>query len=797
MERGTTDVRVDLHVHSAWSNKPFSWFLRNAKAAECYTPAEKVYEIAMRRGMNLVTLSDHDVIYGALELKEKWPENTFISEEVSARFPEDGCIVHTIALDISEAQHDELQRLRRNIYELTSYMHQEGIQYFWCHPLSQVNNRLTKAHIERCLLMFRTLELRNGTRDTVHETRLVTVVEGITPSLLQRWAERHPQAPAINMTGDYAFVGGSDDHGSMAIARAYTTFEGQPTAASLTQALKNRTTQPGGEHGQAATLAHNCYGVLSGFVKSTGQLRLSGEGSEPSTSMLMTLAKYKGWLDEAGGSLDIDSMYESGHTSSYQHQMRTAADFALVSGWRAALERVMGELSRGRPADAADGVSDIIKAVLIELPYLLAARYHVRDRTGANRFADQLGFGSAIESPRVAVLTDSVDHINGVALGLRRLAGEARRWDLRLDLVAAGQVHETTVDSDGIVRIPSIYEHRLQEYPEHAWSVPHVPSLLRYIADHEIELVQCSTPGPMGVAGLIAARLTGIPVIGQYHTDLPEYALRLSGDPAAGNIVKAAVAWFYRQMDTVLVPSDWIAELMRSFGVSPAKIRKIPRGIDLSLFRPDRRNPLIWQRYGLGNELKVLYVGRISKEKNLDSLIRAFTSVSTAAPTARLILVGDGPHLGELRRTAGQARVMFTGPITGEELAQLYASADVFVFPSETETFGNAVVEAQAAGLPVIVANKGAVGEHVIDGITGLIVDASDPLQLQRQILRLLADPDLRARMGTAGQHHARRRFDMTEAVRGTFREYARILSEVLAPSAPPKPEPQLRSVRA
>src|SRR3954465_9512987 len=113
----TTDVKVDLHVHSCFSGPQTSWLLQLAGASECYTSPKRVYELAQARGMNLVTICDHDEIAGALELRAMY-DNTFISEEVSAKFPDDDCVVHVMALDIDEAKHREIQRLRRNIYEL-------------------------------------------------------------------------------------------------------------------------------------------------------------------------------------------------------------------------------------------------------------------------------------------------------------------------------------------------------------------------------------------------------------------------------------------------------------------------------------------------------------------------------------------------------------------------------------------------------------------------------------------------------------------------------------------------------
>ena len=182
---------------------------------------------------------------------------------------------------------------------------------------------------------------------------------------------------------------------------------------------------------------------------------------------------------------------------------------------------VAASLAAIAPA-AADGLPAFAKNLLFELPYLLAHRYHLRDRRGADRFAGELGLRPVTKArPRVAVFTDTLDDVNGVALGLRRLQREATRAGLDLRVVGAGRVPRTTFGDDGTVQLPSVYEHRLAEYPDIAWTVPHLPALLRFLEDEDIDLVQCSTPGPVGLAALAAARLAGLPVIGQFHTDVP------------------------------------------------------------------------------------------------------------------------------------------------------------------------------------------------------------------------------------------------------------------------------------
>jgi glycosyltransferase involved in cell wall biosynthesis len=799
-EMGTNvnTVKVDLHCHSSWSNAPYSWFLRSANAAECYTDPKKVYEIATSRGMTMVTLTDHDSIGGALELASRY-DNVFLSEEVSGRFPEDGCVVHLITLHITEAQHEELQRLRRNIYELIAYLDQQKITYFWCHPLSQVNRRQTRSHLERCFLMFRTLELRNGTRDAAHERELLRLTGRITPAILERWAERHPKVPFINRDAQYAFVGGSDDHGGMAIARAYTSFEGENTAAALIDAIATGRIEPRGHAAHSETLAHNCYGVAAGYFAHSGQLgtRAPKPAPEPtaSVSLLGTLARYKQLFEQTGSRLSVERLTREGHTDEYQSELRRGAEVAFVRGWRDIGDRIAGAVGGGRAAEAADAVADMLKAAMLELPYILAARYHARDRSEARRFSEELLYhGVASRMPRIAVLSDTVDDVNGVALGLRRVMAEARRHGFHFRLVGVGAGERTDIDADGLVRLPGIFTHRLADYPDYAWSVPHLPALLHFLVEEEIDLIQCSTPGPIGFAGLLAARLTGIPVIGQYHTDVPEYAARITGDPTVGALVGSIVGWFFRNLDQVLVPSRFVAELVTGMGVAADRVHRIPRGIDLDLFSPRHHDPGAFAGYGFAGHPTLLYVGRVSREKGLDNLAAAFQRVHAEMPEARLVVVGDGPYRSALERLVPAGTAAFPGFLRGEALARAYASADLFVFPSETETFGNVVVEAQASGLPVVLSGRGAAHEQVQGGVTGLVAEARDHGAFAAAILRLLRDAKLRSSMSDAAVELARG-YRMDEAFRGTFREYARILAGDRRPTGPaPVPEQHTRA---
>lgn len=374
---------------------------------------------------------------------------------------------------------------------------------------------------------------------------------------------------------------------------------------------------------------------------------------------------------------------------------------------------------------------------------------------------------STVDRTHVAVVSDTLDAIDGLALGLRRLASAAADASLSLTLVGPGDGSRVRVDDDGVVRLPTWVRPRLRVYPEYRWGVPRARHLHGWLESAQVDVVQCATPGPMGVAGLATARTLGLPVVAQYHTEVSEYAARMWRRPRVGDAVGEMVGWFYRQADLCLAPSRFIVERLAGYGVDRARIAIVPRGTDLALFHPRRRDRRVLARWGLEDRPVVLYVGRLSREKNLDTLLRAFELVRATHPTAALLLVGDGPQASELTGDG----VVRAGWLRGEELAAVYASADVFAFPSETETYGNVVVEAQASGLPVIVAAAGAAHENVVDGTTGRVVHGRSLAALAGALRQLLTDAEARARMGEAAHHHAQR-FDLHAAARETFALY-------------------------
>ena len=212
------------------------------------------------------------------------------------------------------------------------------------------------------------------------------------------------------------------------------------------------------------------------------------------------------------------------------------------------------------------------------------------------------------------------------------------------------------------------------------------------------------------------------------------------------------VLWYYAQLDWIYVPSRSTGEELALKGLRPERLRLFPRGIDIQRFHPSHRDPAFMEAYAERKSLKLLYVGRISKEKNLPLLVEVFKALCRDMKNLSLIVVGDGPYLETMKEELKETPCVFTGYLKGEPLEKIYASSDLFVLPSTTDTFGNVVLEAQASGVPVVVTDKGGPQENIIPGKTGLIVPADDGPAMLEAVRLLLKEPFRLTVMGKAAR---------------------------------------------
>jgi glycosyltransferase involved in cell wall biosynthesis len=253
----------------------------------------------------------------------------------------------------------------------------------------------------------------------------------------------------------------------------------------------------------------------------------------------------------------------------------------------------------------------------------------------------------------------------------------------------------------------------------------------------------------LGATGVQIARSTGTPLVASFHTHLPRYL----GHYALGLLEPLAWDWLrklHNQAAVNICTSRPIADELIAKGFE--RVRVAWRGgVDVDLFNPGKASHEMRERLGAGSGPLLLYVGRLGAEKGLERLLAPLEAI----PNARLALVGDGPHRAALERHFAGRNVRFMGRLQGEQLAAAYASADVFVFPSETDTFGLVLLEALASGLPVVAARAGGVSDIVRDGKDGMLVEPGDDSAFTGAVAELAGPSAKRQLMRWSGRMRA------------------------------------------
>lgn len=358
---------------------------------------------------------------------------------------------------------------------------------------------------------------------------------------------------------------------------------------------------------------------------------------------------------------------------------------------------------------------------------------------------------------RVLLWTDTLADVNGPSRFIQNMADCAHASGR--DLTVFTSTRKPHASRPNVVNFAPGAAMAMPGYPVLDLVLPPLTAMVRAARRAEPDVMHISTPGPVGFVGVMAAKIMGIPLAGVYHTDFPSYVQRLFEDGVLTRIARACMYMFYGGFGKLFVRSDEYARHVRELALAHCDIERLRPGVDLSSFGTRFRDPSVWQegvhaRPGGEAPVRVLYCGRVSVEKNLDLLARIWPRVvkrvHAAGREVELVVVGDGPLREDLEGACRGTSVRFLGFRFAEELSRLYASSDLFVFPSVTDTLGQVVLEAQASGLAAIVSDVGGPKEVVRHGVTGLVTPHGSDEAWIGAITELVLDDQRRALMGRA-----------------------------------------------
>ncbi len=699
--------RVDLHCHSTASVLSKLGVQTSLGLPECATPPEDVLELALRRGMDFVTITDHDTIAGVQQIADD--PRVFLSEELTVAFKGEPQAVHVLCLGITPDDHEWLQAHNDDVEVCAEYLHDRDITCALAHPFYAVAAPLTARHRRRLAQLFPVWETRNGAR---------------APELNQ------PAAVYIETHGGIG-IGGSDDHAGVDIGRTFTRTPHAETPEAFLAHVRAGQAMAGGDQGSAEKWAHAAMGLatralgrgdVSGAaaplnpqsvlkmvqrVMSEGETRGGGGvagdlGPEDARALL------RSWL--AAVELDLDEAQLLAYLQAEEFDHRDLFRRARRKHERK-LAAVVADLvqvaQRPAGADYLQAATGLFDACIAAIPYAPAAAFLGKER---GKLASELD-GSGRRPLRVALVADGVGSMHGVTHTLD---------EIRERGVPGFEIEVVGTDPNVDRRLSAVADVDIPFYAGLQIGVPSLPAVVQTLADGRYDLVHLCSPGPAGVTAGLVARMMDLPVLGSYHTELAAYAGLRSADPGLELLARMAIAGFYGHCGHVLSPSPQSDAVLQEMGIAPERIGRWDRGVDLQRFHPSKRDTDVFAALGAPDRINVLYVGRQTKEKGADLLADAFLTARTRDERLHLVLAGGGPEETQLRERLGE-HATFLGWQEGEDLAVTYASADAFLFASRTDTFGQVLLEAQASGLPVVAVDEGGPRSIVEHGVTGLL----------------------------------------------------------------------------
>ncbi len=734
-------MRADLHCHSRFSNHPSEWFLKRLGSAESYTEPDFVYAAAKARGMRYVTVTDHNRIEASVYLRDRHPTEAFTGVESTVYFPDNRAKVHILLWGFSEEEFAEVERIRTDIYAFREFVLERGIAHSVAHAAFSVDNRLRPDQLEKLVLLFNVFEGVNGSRTRANNSNLLKALRDLSPERIEDLRRAH----GIDPTGDApwikGFTGGSDDHAGLFIGQTYTEAEGDDVAAYL-DSIRRRSSMPGGRTDDYKTFAFAVYKIAYDFSESRGGLLSRSLLPQISTYLLDRGRRETGRTESAAQMLSraetnlrtlrsISSGFAGEDKSDVTQKLDAAYD--MISGVlddlsRELIGQVAVDLERLDIGSLLRNVASALPAAFLTAPFFSTFRHMQRERRLVQHLLERFSDGRPSNGRKILWFSDTFADLNGVSSTLRTIARVSEEHELNIRIATCLTDHERRrVHSGGVVNLPHIFEFPIPHYPNITLKVPSVLGAMKRIEREAPDEIYISTPGPVGLLALALGKLLGVRTVGVFHTDFSMFAEKITLDESLAEVVDTFMRWFYGACDGVSVPTREYQTILERRGIDPARMTLFQRGIESDLFSPTPEGrEYLRDRYHLKEGVNLLFAGRVSREKNVDVLADVYHRLSATRSDLNLVIAGDGPYIGGLKeRVRPNGRVIFTGALDRTELPYFYSGSDFFVFPSTADTFGMAVLEAQACGLPALVSNEGGPKEIIAHGETGWVVNGA------------------------------------------------------------------------
>jgi glycosyltransferase involved in cell wall biosynthesis len=652
----------------------------------------------------------------------------------------------------------EIQKLRRDIYQLREFLREQNLAHSVAHAIYSINGRLTLGTLEKLILLFDTFEGINGGRGWVNNSTWMRSLKSLTSSKIEDLRRKHRIEPFGDSSWIKAFTGGSDDHAGVFVGSTWTAAEGNSVEGFL-ESLRRGSTVPGGRSNDYRSLAFTTFKVAYDHSQSetstgvTGLLvrHIAQMFFESSSLSLFDKIKFKtligpgrmrnDWASKLLYDLaercmsDGDARVENRLDYAYE-KISEILDNCLEDLFRS-LSRTLKE---GEVIPLVESLMGTVPGVLLALPFFTSLKYMYRERDLMQGLVETHAISES-KGKRILWFSDTLNDLNGPSVTLKQIGWLSHEKGMEIKIVGSLAPEELPTDlPPNLVNLPYVQAFPLPLYDAYLMKVPSILKALEILTQYEPDEVYISTPGPVGLLGLLFGKLIKARCVGIYHTDYLQQAAHIEEDDSVLGALEDYIRTVYSAMDEVAVPTTEYMSILSHRGYDVTKMRLFRRGIDSKHFRPrPEGEKYLRERFGVSEGVSLLYTGRIAKDKRLDFLMDVFARLREKEQNLNLILTGSGPYLEELQRlTTNLPKVYFTGRQQLDVLPLIYSGSDLFVFPSTCDTFGMSVLEAQSCGLPAAVSDAGGPKEIVSMDETGWILPASDVDAWVKRILSVV-----------------------------------------------------------